>query len=379
VKFLLVEFWHSHIYAEPFLQRLRELGHEVHAFREMDFFAPREGPVHRLSSLSARVQNKFRVGPRLRRLNVELRKAVEQLRPDVLFVFRGSHVTPETLDVASRAGSYVIGWNNDDPFSARYPAYVWRHFRRGISHYQHLFAYRDTNVRDFLREGCPRVSLLRSFYLRELNHPIDTSKGTPYACDVSFIGHWEPDGREQYVDALMKEPSIDFRLWGTLWQQAPIATRLKQRFGQIAPVYKDAYNLAINSSKISLVFLSALNNDSYTRRCFEIPAAGTFMLAQYTPDIASLFKEGEEAEYFRSIDEMLDKVRHYLRNDEARRRIARAGHARLLRDGHEAIDRAKQVVVTISAELGVSREVTHPHKSGAFPPSSPLSTLREVS
>jgi len=92
------------------------------------------------------------------------------------------------------------------------------------------------------------------------------------------------------------------------------------------------------------VFLSRLNHDTYTRRCFEIPATGTLMLSEYTPDLATLFEEGVEAEFFRGPQELLDKVRFYMRHEEARRRIGQAGRARLLKDGHEALDRARQVL-----------------------------------
>ena len=102
---------------------------------------------------------------------------------------------------------------------------------------------------------------------------------------------------------------------------------------------------------IALVFLSRLNHDTYTRRCFEIPITGTLMLSEYTPDLASLFEEGVEAEFFRGPEELLDKVRFYVRNDEARRRVGLAGRARILRDGHEALDRAKQVLGAMRADL----------------------------
>jgi hypothetical protein len=209
-----------------------------------------------------------------------------------------------------------------------------------IQSFDHLFAYRHRNIADFRRLGARHVSLLRSFYLREENFPIPNPGSE---ADVSFIGHWEDDERTACVSAILAHPKIRFRLWGTHWHLAPIAFDLGKRLGPIQPLRGQAYNLAINCSKISLVFLSSLNNDSYTRRCFEIPAAGGFMLAPYTDDLASMFREGTEAEYFRSPDEMIDKILFYLCHDDERTRIARGGHERLRRDGHEALDRARQM------------------------------------
>jgi spore maturation protein CgeB len=113
--------------------------------------------------------------------------------------------------------------------------------------------------------------------------------------------------------------------------------------------------LALNSTKIALAFLSKLNADTYTRRCFEIPAAGAFMLAEYSDDLASLFAEGKEADYFRSPEEMMDKVRYYLRHETHRRRIASAGLSRVHLDGHEALDRARQIRDDVRRDLAEVR------------------------
>jgi len=357
VRILLVEYWHSHIYGEPFFARLRELGEEVFAFKEHEYLARSERPgvLGRIESASVRAQNKFRWGPRLTRMNRALVSRAKDLRPDIMFLFRGTHVLPETISRIKELGIYVAGWNNDDPFGVKYPYYVWRHFRRSIPLYDRLYAYRYANVEDFRRTGCERVGLLRSFYLRELNCPVDSS-GSPYQCDVSFIGHWEADGRSAYVASLLRMPRIAFRLWGTLWERSPDWSDIRVRFGTIQPLYKEKYNLAINSSSISLVFLSGLNNDTYTRRCFEIPAAGTFMLSQHSEDMESLFREGIEAAYFRSPEEMKDKIRFYLGHRSERERISARGRQRLLRDGHEALDRARQVVGHLRQDLAELRD-----------------------
>jgi len=104
------------------------------------------------------------------------------------------------------------------------------------------------------------------------------------------------------------------------------------------------YNVALNSCKIALVFLSHLNNDTYAIRCFEIPATGTFMLSTYTDDLATLFEPDKEAVYFKTPDELISKVDYYLAHDDERKQIARNGYERVMRDGHEAKDRAEQII-----------------------------------
>lgn len=352
MRWLLVEDWTSHIYAEPFFQRLAELGEEVHAFKECEFYQVPAGQGLRAKWAKKWIhgQHRLRLGPRIVQMNLALLARVEKLRPEVLFVFRGDQIFPSTLAAIKQRGVYVVGWHNDNPFSSKYPWYIWRHFRRSIPLYDRLYAYRAANLEDFRRAGCPRNEILRSFFIRELNHPI-ASPDRRYSCEVSFSGHWESDGRDDYIAALLDAAEIDFKLWGTLWERSPLFPRIEKRLGRIQPVYKETYNTALGSSKIALVFLSGLNQDTYTRRCFEIPAARTFMLAQYTAHLASLFTEGTEAEYFRSPGEMMDKIRYYLGDESARTQIANAGHARLHRDGHEALDRTRQVLGDLLRDL----------------------------
>jgi spore maturation protein CgeB len=53
---------------------------------------------------------------------------------------------------------------------------------------------------------------------------------------------------------------------------------------------------------------------------------------------------GIEAEYFRSKQELLNKIKFYLNCDKCRNKLASNGRKKLLMSGHEALDRCKQVL-----------------------------------
>ena len=104
------------------------------------------------------------------------------------------------------------------------------------------------------------------------------------------------------------------------------------------------YNKYLCSCKIPLIFLSKINHDTYTSRCFEIPAAGAFIFCPYNEDMDSMFAENKEAVYYRTKEEFVEKLCYYLAHDDEREAIAKAGRERLLKDGHEAVDRAEQII-----------------------------------
>ena len=99
-------------------------------------------------------------------------------------------------------------------------------------------------------------------------------------------------------------------------------------------VYGDDYARALTGSKIGLGFLRKVCPDQHTTRTFEIPACGSMLLADRTPEHMDFFEEGKEAEYFSSQGELIDKVRFYSENCTSRSRIARAGYDRGIKSGY---------------------------------------------
>lgn len=72
--------------------------------------------------------------------------------------------------------------------------------------------------------------------------------------------------------------------------------------------------------------------DIVTLRVFDVLACGGFLLAHHNAELEELFVVGEELETWRTLPELVEKVRHYLDRPEDRQRIAAAGRARVLRD-----------------------------------------------
>jgi spore maturation protein CgeB len=104
-------------------------------------------------------------------------------------------------------------------------------------------------------------------------------------------------------------------------------------------------------SKINLSFITHSNLDEFVHKSFEIAGCGGFLLAERSEGHLQRFREDEEAAFFSSYDELVEKIRRYLPDAEARERIAVAGCARALRDGYHndrqvslIVDRAQAIV-----------------------------------
>ena len=92
-----------------------------------------------------------------------------------------------------------------------------------------------------------------------------------------------------------------------------------------------------------------MNNDKYTRRCFEIPACGTMMLAQKTNELKSLYKEGTEAAFFSGKEDLLDKIIFYLQENRYNI-IGEKGKIRAIKSGYDVNSRVKEFIDILKLE-----------------------------
>lgn len=350
MKILVAGDWHSELHEEAVAHALQTLGHVVERFAWHDYFkAAGHSLASRVFGLWLRAQNKYLWGGRIVQMNNDLVNLARHAQPDAIFIYRGTHVLPKTLRCLREAvpGVVLVGYNNDDPFAPGHVAGLWRHFIAGLPELDLALAYRHTNLEDFRRAGARRVELLRSWYITERNYQLELSEAEHerFDCDVVFVGHFEADMRLECLEEVVRR-GWRLRLFGhdEGWRRPLESSQVLRRFSPVNTVWGDDYNRALNGARIALCFLSKLNRDTYTRRCFEIPASGTMMLSEYSEDLANMFAPGVEADFFASPSQLAEKLDKYLCNESLRRRVANAGRARVVRDGHDVVSRMRQMI-----------------------------------
>jgi spore maturation protein CgeB len=345
---LLTGDWHSQIHEVPFADGLARAGLKVDTFKWHTYFQDfsKKG---QLFALVARLQDKYMFGFLVNKLNRDLIKKVRLDKPPILFIYRGSHIYASTLQKIKKdcPSIYIIGYNNDDPFSTLYPKWKWRHFNQSIQYCDLLLAYRVSNVEQFRERGAQNVDILRSWYLPNVHKKLDAHMlhDSAYSCDVIFVGHYEEDGRMEMLDALASH-GISVKIFGPSgstnksgWKDAIVRSKYLSKLS-ISYLKGNDYVEALNAAKIALCFLSKLNNDTYTRRCFEIPACGAALFSEWSADLDNLFDNGVNAVLFRSQEELVERVKYYLSHTEELSLLAQRGMAVVQSKGHDVYSRA---------------------------------------
>lgn len=292
-------------------------------------------------NIFTRLEYRFSVGPDVIKLNRNLIKHIKNNHYDGVFFYTAHIVGWKTIKKIKNMGIKIAVYCNDNPFSDHFPWYYWRNIIKSVKYSNITYSYRKSDNSKYYNVGAKNVKLLRSYYITDRNFAISSPKtGKIRVPEVVFLGHTENDERMEYLDALLeKEIEIGIRETDE-WKKFAKNKKNVTVFHETV----ESYNEILNLASIAIVFLSKINQDTYTRRCFEIPITGTMMLAPYTPDLASLFEENKEVVFYRNKNEFVQKVEYYLNHEEEREKIGIAGRIRVLKDGHSEVDRLRQIM-----------------------------------
>jgi hypothetical protein len=317
-------------------EAFRQLGCDV---VEVDLSPPDRSVEWRFTH---RALNRLGYPPDLSGANRRLRELAHAEPVQILWIEKGRTVRPSTLRAfrAAQPGAKVVAYSPDNmlfrPNQSR--AYV-----AGAPLYDlHVTTKRMLvdEMRGRLRAR--EVMFSPNAYDPDTHRPIELSAAerARWGSEVVFVGQADAD-RIGMLTALC-DAGIEVTVHGPYWDRYRGA-HPRLRVGE--PYVSDQdYARAVSGARISLGFLRRDVGDRQTQRSVEIPACGGFMLADRSDEHLALFAEGEEAAYFGSVDELVEKAVYYLEHDDERRRIARAGRERCLRDGYSYAARIRDVL-----------------------------------
>lgn len=283
-------------------------------------------------------------------LNTHLLTITDVFQPDIVLVFKGAFVTPQTILAWKKKSIPVVNFFPDVSFTAH-----GKYIPKCVPHYDFIFSTKTFASADLLRNfNYPKdkVHFIAHGFDPMIHRKLD-DPAKSFHCNASFIGNYSPH-KEKYLAALKaKLPDLDLKIWGGHWwlSKMPILKSCIQGIG----IQGDLYALALNQSDINIALLServqgASMGDQITSRTFHIPGSGGFMLHQRTEEVAQYFKEDEEIACFSSEDELIEKVTHYTNHPDERNRICENGFKRAVKD-HSLDMRAREIIMVLKQKF----------------------------
>lgn len=315
-KILVVGFFGSnpdiYTYATSFFNTFKQIGYQVDKFdyRQNVFF-----PF--LKDFS---------------INYFLRKKVNRFEPDLIFFVKSENIFPETLrKIQKDTGSFLVNFYPDNPFV------FWNgnsnsNILKSLNLYDCFLIWSKILIGPLKSAGCKSVYYFPfAFEPGIFSQKIDLTEfdRKKYFSDVCFVGTWDLE-REIWLTELCKKfPQLNLGIWGNLWKKRLNARSILLTKVRGNAIYGQDMQKAFACSKIVLNFIREQNMTSHNMRTFEVTASRAFLLTERTLEQSKqLFSEGESIECFASIEELINKIDFYLKNDEHRSRIAEHGFER---------------------------------------------------
>jgi hypothetical protein len=301
---LLTRFRHPWNNGHYYAQGLRELGLTVQGFDPEAAFDPEE----------------------------DFFSSLETFSPHLLLLTKGTGVREHWLDAARSKSIPMVQWHPDPICDGT----VLNLARR----VDFFFTMAQGLVEDFRRAGVEKVAWLSqgfapSFF--EIGIPSPQSRDF-FGSTLTFVGNLSEQseyiGRRRSLGRAMRE-GFDLKWWGPeparklrnlAFRLSPLGRAYGGRF-----VYGSEYAQVASLSAIFLAFDRAPHlRNSMSQRLYMAVGCGAFYLCQHLEGIEEVLVPGREIETFHGEEEMMEKIRHYVPREEARRKIAEQGKRRVL-------------------------------------------------
>ena len=276
-------------------------------------------------------QHRLLWGPDVMRFNRDLIEFVQCAGSiQVVWIDKGRWVFPSTLEkIKVWTGALLVHYTPDPAFTL----HTSRHFKKSLPLYDLCVTTKRYELERYREAGAKKmVFTWQGIDDRFIQYERCMDVEDPHRTDIVFIGHNEPYYRS--ILATVGNRHRELQIFGPGWQGYAGRDGFLRFFIKGGPVWGKNYVSHLASARIGLGLLSKYCPDQFTTRSFEIPAAGTMLIAERTEEHQELFKEGHEAEFFSNSEELNDKIGFYLSHDSARCSIAEKGRQRVLECYH---------------------------------------------
>jgi len=332
MKILMVGQFSEYGYTLAHLRAFREMGHDVEAvsiYQEGIGLSSKGSLLDRILWKLGYVRDKAGV-------NQKLLSLVSNTVPDILWMEKPLNLRSATFRQLRilHPGAISVFFSHDN---MQKPHNRSISLSKSFRYYHIAFIIKGYSEQHIRKLGTPIVESVNREYDADIFIP--RKQEMQYLHDVVFVGSYERE-RAERIDFIANN-GIRIEVWGDGWLRWKNIHRTKALIHG-----KGVYGLELSnlwhSSRIVLSFLRRMNNDVTTGRTFEVPATGSFLLAERSISQQNIFMEGKEAEYFGDNIELLKKIIYYLDNNEEREHIAVAGMKKCREGGYSHRDQMKR-------------------------------------
>jgi spore maturation protein CgeB len=262
----------------------------------------------------------------------ELAKIALEKKPDYIFILKGEKLSADLIRRFKELKCKTILWFTMVPIED------W------MIHFAKAQDFVITNVEDhldyFRQRGIKNIKWIHQGFSPEFFEidTLETKNGGKCYADVAMIGSMGTPIYNKRCELVLflKQNGIDIKWWGPHLSRdlknIRYYLRGVHRLWAGSEVYMKDFADVIRHTKIFIGDDSdiPIKGKYLSNRSLAVVGCGGFYLCRRTRGIEYLFDFGSECDVFETKDEMLEKVRYYLDNEDERKRIALKGQQKIL-------------------------------------------------
>lgn len=338
---------HGGLNAQDRQQALVDLGHDVTAER----LYPSSDGLLTQSLYKWAIHMKS--GPWVEMASRDLQARARSWRDfDLVWIEKAQYLRSETIEfIKGQAACPIVHYTPDVHIKIKGTQHS-PIFHYAIPSYDAVITTKAFEIESYRQKGAKKIIYMEQAIDHRRFAPCE-KVDAKYRSQIGFIGHFEPYYAGVIGHLVDQGFNVDVR--GSGWDKRRI--RLNPRYRKLRSgraARGREYIQRLNGMKIGLGLLRKSTGDVMTTRSLEIPACGTFLLAERTEKHREMFQEGIEAEFFDNRQELVEKAYYYLSNPQARERIARAGHQRFLHSSYRLDRQLKKIMDQLVSQMDLA-------------------------
>ncbi len=340
MKLLIIGSDEVYAIENMYVRYLRELGIEVFSFSSRRLFYD-----YYKMSLVHKLLFKAGLSPIYHSINSELKNLIERIRPNIIWVFKGMEIFPDTLKYAREMGVKLANYNPDNPFLFSGNGSGNSNVSESIGLYDLHFTYNLQVLEQIKKNHNVRVSFLPFGY--DLSYQLyESLLDQSEIIEACFLGN--PDSeRVKFIKGLA-ERGIKIALYGNDWQRYVHHGNVKI----FPPVYAEKLWSVLRQYRVQLNVMRIHNVDSHNMRTFEVPGVGGIMLAPDTKEHHLFFENQKEIFLYKDIDDCVKQITFLLSiSTEKSNEIRKSARDRSEQSGYNYKHRAAEVYVELNKLL----------------------------
>lgn len=241
----------------------------------------------------------------LQKINLLFHELVIKYQPDVIWVFKGMEIFPESLVWAKQRGIKLVNYNPDNPFIFSGRGSGNSNVKNAIELYDLHLTY-HSEVKRIIESTfhIPAEILPFGFDVSdELFTKCSSQKEIIKAC---FLGN--PDKYRGAFLRQLAEKGIELDVYGNHWNKFVDHTRIKI----FDPVMGDEFWLTLRKYRVQLNLNRPHTLDTHNMRSFEIPGIGGIQLAYNTADHQKYFEKDKTIFLYSDVDDCIGQIKKIL-------------------------------------------------------------------